>query len=228
MMDGKAHHGLDCFLADTGDLIPLLVVDEFLLHHPGAAAGHDLTKGQIVHHILGVDTTGGHPLQVLIGAGQRLDLLNTAVLLGREELDHFQSQSHSLLHFAAGGGAGQHQSALGQTILYDLGIKTGADDKVAACIQCPIQLLGGQHSTSAHQHLRNLSTNTVDSLLSSGSAEGHLGGGQSARYQCLGKRHCLLGILNGNDRNNANIEDVFQYVVHVPSLLIQFSAQSCS
>ena len=55
----KAKHGLDGVLADAGDLVPLLALDQVLLHHPGAAAGEDAVIAQVVHQVLGVHAAGG-------------------------------------------------------------------------------------------------------------------------------------------------------------------------
>ena len=215
VVQADAQHGLDGLLADGGNLIPLLAVDELLLHHPGAAAGHNLIEGEVIHHVLGVDAAGGHPLQIAVGAGQGFQLLHAAVVLGGEELDHVQTHGHGLLHLAAGGGAGQHQRALGQAVTHHVGVEAGGNDELAAGVQGTVQLLVGQHGAGAYQHLGHFLDDGADGVLGGGGAEGDLGGGQAAGHQGLGQRHGLAGVFNGDDGDDTNLGNLAQYFVHV-------------
>ena len=206
MSQREAQHGLDGLFADAGDLIPLLALNEVLLYHPGAAAGDDAVKAQVVHHILGVHAAGGHPAQVGVGAGQSLQLGHAAVLLGGEELHHVQTHAHGLLHLTRSGGAGHHDHALVQNVAGDLGVEAGADDKLRAGGNGTVGLLLSEHGAGAHQHVGHFGNNAADSFLGGSGAEGNLGSGQAALYQSTGQRYRFLSVVNGNDRNNANGE----------------------
>ena len=173
-------------------------------HHPGAAAGDDLIEAQVVHHVLGVHTAGGHPPQGGVGAGHRLQLGHAAVLLGGEELHHVQAHAHGLLHLAGGGGSGHHGHALVDDVAGDHGVEAGADDKLGPGGDGPVGLLGGENRAGSHQHVGDLVNNAADGLLAGGGAEGDLGGRQTALHQGLGQGDRLVGVVDGNDRDDAD------------------------
>lgn len=180
----------------------------------GAAAGHDLVKGQIIRQILGIDAAGGHPFQGFVGAGQSLQLGHAAVLLGGEELYYLQTQRHSLLHLAGSGGAGDHERTLGQTVAHHVGVEAGTDDEPGTGVQRTIQLVVGQHRAGTYQHFRDLPADGTDSRLAGGGAEGDLGHRQPSGYQCFCQRHGLFGVVDGDDRDDADIRDLFRNRMH--------------
>ena len=57
----QAQHGVNSFLALSGDLCPVAGLDDVALAHPGAADSEDLVIAQVVVDVLGVDTAGAHP-----------------------------------------------------------------------------------------------------------------------------------------------------------------------
>ena len=194
-----------------------------VLDHPGAAAGDDLVKGEVVHHVLGVDAAGGHPLELTVGAGEGLELLDAAVVLGREELDHLEAQGHGLLHLAAGGGAGEHQGALVKAVLHGVGVKAGGDDELGAGSQGAVQTLAAGDGAGADDHIGHLGRDGADGLLGCGGAEGDLGRVEAAGHEGLGQRHGLAGVVNGDDRHDADFGQGMEHFVHGTFLLLSYN-----
>ena len=186
---------------------------------PGAAAGDDLVEGEVVHHVLGVDAAGGHPLELTVRACQGLELLDAAVVLGGEELDHFEPEGHGLLHLAAGGGAGEHERALVEAVLHGIGVEAGGDDELGTGGQRAVKALTAGDGARADDHIGHLGGDGTDRLLGGGGAEGDLGGVQAARDQGPGEGHGLLGIVNGDDRHNADLGQGMEHFVHGAFLL---------
>lgn len=214
MTDLEAQHGVDGLAAQTGDLVPVLGLNEvgavLALEHPGAADGGDLVEAQVLVDILGRDAAGAHPLQVLVGAGAVLQEADAAVGLGGEELQNVQTHADGLLHLAQSGGAGDHQTALVDDVLGQLGDEAGGDQEGAASGQSAVSLLVGDDGAGAQQHLGDLGGDGLDGILSGGGAEGDLGGGQTTGDQSLGQGNGLGGIIDGDDGDNANLGNHFQ------------------
>ncbi len=217
MVQAQAQHDVHRLPGQAGNLIPLLPLNQRLVDHPGAAAGENLVKGEVVHQVLGVDAAGGHPFQTLIGSRHGPELGHTAVLLGGEEFYRLQAQRHGLLHLAGGGGAGQHQRPLGLDIAHRIRVEPGADDKLRPGGQGPVHLFAGEDGARPHQHFGRLRRDGLHCLLGGGGAEGHLCGGQTARHQSAGQRHGFFGVVNGDYRNDADPVNLLQDRLHACS-----------
>ena len=99
-------------------------------------------------------------------------------------------------------------------MLGDLGIVSGGHDERDSGGYCPISLIGGQNRTGAQQHIRDFPGNGADSIFSSGGSEGDFCGRESAGHQCLGQGDGFAGILNSDNRDNADLADPFQNFIH--------------
>ena len=227
VLDLEAQHGVDGLARQTLDLVPVFGLDEVLLHHPGAAAGNDLVKGQVVQQVFGVDAARGHPAQVCVRAGHGFQLGDAAVLFGREEFHNVQAHAHGLLHLARSSGAGHHQHALVDDIFGDLGVKARADDELDAGGDGSVRLLLRQHGARAHQHFRYFGHDALDGLLGRCGAERDLGRGQAAFDQGLCQRHSLVCVVDGDDGHDADVVDFLNHVVH-SNLLLLFPVGVCS
>ena len=118
------------------------------------------------------------PPQATIWSKEKgFELLDAAVILGGEEFDDLQAQGHGLLHLAAGGGAGEHERALIETVFHGVGVETGGDDELGACGQSAVETLTTGDGAGADHHFGDLGGDGADGLLGGGGAEGDLGGG---------------------------------------------------
>ena len=210
----KAKHGLDGVLADAGDLVPLLALDQVLLHHPGAAAGEDAVIAQVVHQVLGVHAAGGHEVQLGEHGGQGLDAVDTAGLLGGEELHILQAGVGGAGHVGGVDTAGEDQHALLLAVGHQGLVIAGGDDELGACGQGAVALLQVEHSAGTHQHLGEYGGDAADGLLTGGGAEGDLGGGQAAGQQGAGQRDGLLSVIDGDDRDHTDRKSGFLNIIH--------------
>ena len=207
VVHSQAKHGLHCLSGQALNLIPVLRLDEILLHHPGSAAGYDLVELDVVQKVLFVYAAGGHPAQSRVGAGQRLQLGNAAVLLGREKFHHGKSHAHGLLHFSRRSRSGNHEHSLIKHIFCNFRIKAGADDKGYAGVDGTVRLLLRQNGSCSNQHVRHLSHNTPDRFFRRSRAEGHLRSRKSASYKRLCQRHRLLSVVDCDDGNDSDLID---------------------
>ena len=207
MVHTQAEHGLHCLSGQTLDLIPVLRLDEILLHHPGSAAGYDLVELDVVQKVFLIHAAGRHPAQTGVRACKRFQLCHAAVLLSREKLDHGKSQSHGLLHFSRRSRSGDHEHPLVKHIFCNFRIEAGADDKGYTGVDGTVRLLLRQHGSCANQHIGHLSHNTANRFFRSSRTECHLRSRKSASYQRLCQRHSLLGIVNRNDGNDSDLID---------------------
>ena len=207
MVHSQAKHGLHCLSGQALNLIPVLRLDEILLHHPGSAAGYDLVELDVVQKVLFVYAAGGHPAQSRVRAGQRLQLGNAAVLLGREKFHHGKSHAHGLLHFSRRSRSGNHEHSLIKHIFCNFRIKAGADDKGYSGVDGTVRLLLRQNGSCSNQHVRHLSYNTTDRFLRRSRAEGHFRCRKSASYQRLCQRNRLFGVVDSDDGNDSDLID---------------------
>ena len=149
MVQVQTQHGVNGFLALSGDLCPVASLDDVALAHPSAADSKDLVIAQIIVDVLGVDAAGAHPAGTLQGSADVLQHTNTAVCLSREELQSLAAHVHGLLHLTGGSGAGHHDAALVDDVLADFGVEAGSNDEGSTGCHCAVSLLGGQDSASA-------------------------------------------------------------------------------
>jgi len=226
MDEVQAQHGVNSFLALCGDLGPIAGLDDVALAHPGAADCEDLVIAQIVVDVLGVDAAGAHPAGTLQGSADVLQHTHAAVCLGGEELQSLAAHVHGLLHLACGGGAGHHDAALVDDVLADLGVEAGRDDEGSACSHSAVSLLTGQDSAGAQQHLGHLLVDLADAILSTCGAEGDLSCGQAALSQSLAQGQGLVYAVKSNNRDNADLIDLFYDGIHNAFLLFNICMNS--
>ena len=219
-MQLQAQHGVNGFLALRGDLSPVASLDDIALAHPGAAHSEDLVIAQVIVDVLGIDTAGAHPARALEGSADVLQHADTAVCLGGEELQSLAAQVHRLLHLACGAGAGHHDAALVDHVLADLGVEAGSNDEGSASSHSAVSLLTGQDSAGAQQHLGHLVVDLADALLSTRGAESDLGCGQTALGQSLAQGQGLVHAVKGDNRDNADLIDLFYDGIHNAFLLL--------
>ena len=219
MMQAQAQHGVNGFLALSSDLCPVASLDDIALAHPGAADSEDLVVAQVIVDVLGVDTAGAHPACALQGSADVLQHADTAVCLSGEELQGLAAHVHSLLHLAGRGGTGHHNAALVDHVLADLGVKAGSNDEGSTSCHCTVSLLAGQDSACTQQHLGHLFVDLADALLSTCGAEGDLGCGQTALGQSLAQGQGLVYAVEGDNRDNADLIDLFNDGIHNAFLL---------
>ena len=223
----QAQHGVNSFLALSGDLCPVAGLDDVALAHPGAADGEDLVVAQVIVDVLCVDTAGAHPACALQGSADVLQHTNTAVCLSGEELQSLAAHVHSLLHLACGSGAGHHDAALVDNVLADLGVEAGSNDEGSTGSHSAVSLLTGQDSAGAQQHLGHLLVDLADALLSTCGAEGDLSCGQTALSQSLAQGQGLVYAVKSNNRDNADLIDLFYDGIHNAFLLFNICMNSC-
>ena len=217
----QAQHGVNSFLALSSDLCPVAGLDHVALAHPGAADSEDLVVAQVVVDVLGVDAAGAHPAGALQGSADVLQHAHAAVCLSGEELQGLAAQVHSLLHLACGAGAGHHDAALIDDVLADLGVKAGSNDEGCTGSHSAVSLLGGQHGAGTQQHFGHLFVDLADALLSTCSAEGDLSCGQAALSQSLAQGQGLINAVESDNRDNADLIDLFYDGIHNAFLLLQ-------
>ena len=219
MVQAQAQHGVNSFLALSGDLCPIASLDDIALAHPGAADSEDLVVAQVVVDVLGVDAAGAHPASALQSSADVLQHAHAAVCLSGEELQGFAAHVHGLLHLAGRSGTGHHNAALVDDVLADLGVKAGSNDEGSTSCHCTVSLLAGQDSACTQQHLGHLFVDLADALLSTCSAEGDLGCGQAALGQSLAQGQGLVHAVEGDNRDNADLIDLFNDGIHNAFLL---------
>ena len=210
----QAQHGVNRFLALSGDLCPVAGFDHVALAHPGAAHSEDLVIAQIIVDVLCVDTAGAHPACALQGSADVLQHADTAVCLSGEELQGLAAHVHSLLHLACRAGAGHHDAALVDDVLADFGIEAGSNDEGSTSCHCTVSLLGGQDSACAQQHLGHLLVDLADALLSACGTEGDLSCGQTAVSQSLAQGQGFINAVKSDNRDNADLIDLFYDGIH--------------
>ena len=216
----KAEHIAHRFLAERGNLVKPAFVDQVRLDHPGAAAAKDLVKRQIAVEVGGIDAAGRHKLHIDIRGGNRLDIVDAARLLRREEFNHIESELDRLFHIGRIGASGRDRDSLFDTIGHDLGIQSRADNEFCARIDRAVNLLGGQDSARTDQHIRDLFRNPADRLFALCGTEGHFGAGKAALLQCFGQRDRLVHIVNFDYGYNANLGELFQNCIHLLHLIL--------
>ena len=185
MVQVQTQHGVNGFLALSGDLCPVASLDDVALAHPSAADSEDLVIAQIIVDVLGVDAAGAHPAGTLQGSADVLQHTNTAVCLSGEELQSLAAHVHGLLHLTGGSSAGHHDAALVDDVLADFGVEAGSNDEGSTGCHCAVSLLGGQDSAGAQQHFGHLVVDLADALLSTCGAEGDFSCGQTTVCQSL-------------------------------------------
>ena len=214
MHELQAQHGVNSFLALSGDLCPVASLDDVALAHPSAADSEDLIIAQIIVDVLGVDAAGAHPACALQSSADVLQHADTAVGLSGEELQSLAAQVHGLLHLAGRSSTGHHDAALVDDVLADFGIETGSNDEGSTSSHCAVSLLGGQDSAGAQQHLGHLFVDLADALLSTCGAEGDLCSGQTAVSQSLAQGQGLINAVESDNRDNADLIDLFDNGIH--------------
>ena len=105
-------------------------------------------------------------------------------------------------------------------MLADLGVKAGSNDERSASSHSAVSLLTGQDSAGAQQHLGHLVVDLADALLSTRGAESDLGCGQTALGQSLAQGQGLVHAVKGDNRDNADLIDLFYDGIHNAFLLL--------
>ena len=228
MQQLQAQHGVNSFLALCGDLCPVAGLDHIALAHPGAAHGKDLVIAQIIVDVLGVDAAGAHPACALQGSADVLQHAHAAVCLSGEELQSLAAHVHGLLHLACGAGAGHHDAALVDDVLADLGVEAGSNDEGSTGSHSTVGLLAGQNGAGTQQHLGHLLVDLADALFSTGSAEGDLSCGQTALSQSLAQGQGLINAVESDNRDNADLIDLFYDGIHNAFLLLYLNSLGAS
>ena len=105
-------------------------------------------------------------------------------------------------------------------MLADLGVKAGSHDEGSTGCHSTVSLLAGQDSACTQQHLGHLLVDLADALLSTCSAEGDLCSGQTAGSQSLAQGQCFVNAVEGDNRDNADLIDLFYDGIHNAFLLL--------
>ena len=104
-------------------------------------------------------------------------------------------------------------------MLADLGVKAGSNDEGCTSSHSTVSLLAGQNGASAQQHLGHLLVDDADALLSTCSAEGDLRSRQAAVRQSLAQGQSFVYAVKSNNRDNADLIDLFYDGIHNAFLL---------
>ena len=207
----ETEHNLYRVSGKGGNLVPLLVTDEVITNHEGAAASDNLIKLEVVKKVVGVDTAGGHKGKLTVGCSHSLKHLKTASRLCGEELYSLETELESRLDVRGVRATGKHGDTLGKSVSGNLGVKAGGYEELGACGDSGVNLLTGKDGARTDKHLGISVGNVLDCLCRTRGTEGNLRGGKSAVDKCLCKRYCILCILNLDNRDKT---DGLEFVCH--------------
>jgi len=112
-------------------------------------------------------------------------------------------------------------------VLADLGVEAGSNDEGSTGSHSAVSLIAGQNSASAQQHLGHLLVDLADALLRTCGAEGDLSCGQTALSQSLAQGQGLVYAVKSNNRDNADLIDLFYDGIHNAFLLFNICMNSC-
>ena len=215
MLELKSEHNVDGLAHELGNAVEISCCDHFGLDHPRAATASDLGKSEVVVHVSGTDATRGHKGDLAVRRGHSLDHSDTARLLCGEELDRIKSKLESRFDTRGIVESGHDGAVLFLTVLNDLGIKAGADDKLCACLDSVVDLCLGEHCTRTDDNFGELLDHNSDGFLSASGSEGDLSARQTACDERFCKRSRIGGIFDLDYGNDTNFGKLFYNVVHI-------------
>ena len=105
-------------------------------------------------------------------------------------------------------------------MLADLGVEAGSNDEGSTSSHSAVSLLAGQDSAGAQQHLGHLLVDLADALLSACGTEGDLSCGQTAVSQSLAQGQGFINAVKSDNRDNADLIDLFYDGIHNAFLLL--------
>ena len=197
--------------AQLGDLLPVAGQNVSLGADPGAADGVDEGSVDELLDVAVVDAAGGQELQTLERTGQVLQSVQTAVDVGREELDHLQAVLQSAHDLGGGDTAGSDGDAMLDAVADDLVGEAGGDDELGAHLDSQLALVQVDDGAGADQNVGAVLGNGLDTLGSAGGAEGDLHRVNAAGGHSLGQRHCVLDLVQNDNGDDDGICESFHY-----------------
>ena len=204
MTELEAKHRVNRLADEPCNAVKVACRNHFGLDHPGAAAAYYLIKRKVIVDVCGAYSARWHKGYSAVGSRHRLYHRKSARLLGREKLDRFKTEFKSRLDTRRVVDSGNNWAAALQAVFDYLGVEAGGHDEFCARLNGVVNLCLCQHGSRADYHFGVFFSNRCYRFLCARGAEGDLGAGKSAVDKCLRERLCVSGVVDFNDRDNAD------------------------
>ena len=203
-----------CFFYKLFDLIEFACFYKVAFYHPASAACKDLVACKIVSYILRVESACGHEFHPYVRSCDRFDVSEPASLLSREEFYDVKAVLDRLLYIARIRASRCDRDAFFHTVFNDFRVQSRAYDEFRSGCHRAVYLLCCQDRACSYEHVREFLRHDADGFFRCVCAECYLSARESAFAECLCQRLSVLGVIEDDNRNDAELFDLLLYFVH--------------